>query len=343
MPDVPISFWGTLSVVFGAIVGSFLNVVIWRLPRGQSLLFPGSHCPKCESSLSAIDNVPLLSYVLLGAKCRRCRQPISWRYPAVELLTACLFLSLTLRLGATASAVAYCLFFAALVAALFIDLELFLIPDELNAFALLVGVGLDVWAIAAGDPAHSLLWGWMPRCVLGALVCTGVFVAIQVLGFLLFRKEAMGDGDVKLARAIGALLPLSQALVSFLLAIAVGAVIGVLKLAWLRLRDGAAPSAPAEAVEPEAEDEEPFGIGNLLAGGLYYLVGLDLVALVAEKVKRRPAGQAEAPIEDDFEAGPMHLPFGPFMVVGALLAVFVGDALITWYLVWAHLAPTPGG
>lgn len=315
-------------------------MVVWRLPRGESLLFPGSHCPRCQSPLSAFDNIPLLSFALLGGRCRKCRAPISWRYPAVELITACVFLAIFLQFGPTVRTLAYWLFFSALIAAFFIDLDLFLIPDELNAFALIVGVGYDAWGIASGDPAHALLWGWLPRSILGALVCTGVFVGIQWLGYALFRKEAMGDGDVKLARAIGALLPLGQALVSFLLAIAIGAVVGVGKLAWLRLRDGA-PTASVASAEPEDEAGEgaEIGPGTLLVGGLAYLFWFDLAALAAEKLRRGADRRPPEPEEDNFEAGPMHLPFGPFMVVGALLAVFTGDALIQWYLVWAHLAP----
>jgi leader peptidase (prepilin peptidase)/N-methyltransferase len=341
LPDVPTGFWGGLSIALGAVVGSFLNVVVWRLPRGESLVYPGSHCPKCQSPLSAVDNIPLVSFLMLGGRCRTCRAPISWRYPSVELLTACVFFLLTLRLGPSADAVGYCLFFAALIAALVIDLELFLIPDELNAFALLTAVGLDVWGIATGDPAHALLWGWLPRSILGAAVCTALFIGIQLLGYLLFRKEAMGDGDVKLARAIGALLPLRQALVSFLLAIAIGAVVGVSKLLWLRVRDGA--PEPVEEPAGEAEEPEGIGLGALASGGLQYLLWFDLGALLVEKLTKRRSAVALMDEEDDFEAGPMHLPFGPFLVAGALLAVFVGDALLRWYLAWARLAPPAGG
>jgi leader peptidase (prepilin peptidase)/N-methyltransferase len=122
--------------------------------------------------------------------------------------------------------VAYLVFTSALLAALAIDLESYIIPDELNNFALFTGITLDLVGIVARDPMHTPLWGWLPRSIAGAVVCAGIFVFIQLFGLLLFRKDAMGDGDVKLARAIGAMLPLGLAVTSFVLAIALGAVIG---------------------------------------------------------------------------------------------------------------------
>src|SRR5207249_1175126 len=113
-----------------SIVGSFLNVVIYRLPLGQSISHPGSHCPSCNRPLKAYENIPLVSFLALGAKCRTCKAPISWRYFGVELLTACTFLALYLHFGPTIQTVAYCLFAAALIGALFTDLATFLIPDE---------------------------------------------------------------------------------------------------------------------------------------------------------------------------------------------------------------------
>src|SRR5258708_18012913 len=105
---VPPWFWGVMAVVFGAVVGSFLNVVIWRLPRRQSVAFPGSHCPNCEHPLAAWENIPFVSFLVLRARCRQCRKPISWRYFLVELLTAGVFLSLYMEFGPTANSVAYC-------------------------------------------------------------------------------------------------------------------------------------------------------------------------------------------------------------------------------------------
>lgn len=344
MPVLPDLYWEIVAFTFGAVIGSFLNVVIWRLPRGESLVFPGSHCPHCNHELSAWENVPLFSYLLLGRRCRHCKGPISSRYFWVELLTASLFVLVYLQFGATAYTVVFCVFAASLVAALFIDAQLFIIPDEINVFALLIGIGWDIWCVCSGT--RSLLWGWLPRSIAGAMICASVFVVIQVVGLALFRKDAMGDGDVKLARAIGAMLPLGQALVSFLLAIGAGAVLGGALLIWARVTQG--PEEAAEADVPDAEDgEEPTTFGETLVYGALYATMMDLVLMAAAKLGIRPAqrvvdrlsGEEMVAEEDEFVPGPTYIPFGPYMVVGAIAAAFVGDRLIQWYLVWAHLSP----
>jgi leader peptidase (prepilin peptidase)/N-methyltransferase len=302
------------------VIGSFLNVVIWRLPRGKNLSHPGSHCPNCGHKISALENIPFLSFLALRARCRGCKNPISWRYPGVELLTALVFLAIVWKFGGTVQSVAYCLFSAALIAAFFIDLELFLIPDELNTFALFCGFSLDLFRISQHGTA-ALKWGWLPPSVFGAVVCAGVFVAIQLLGYGLFRKEAMGEGDVKLARAIGALLPLQQALVSFFLAVAVGAVVGIGRLVFLSTAGRLTPEveeAENESSNEEEEDDE-YGAGYIVLSGLMYLVFLDLAAQCVDFFKRVTSGQKKKALtdeEDDFVATPGHIPYGPFMVAG---------------------------
>ena len=352
---LPIGFWAVIFGVSGAVVGSFLNMAIWRLARRKptegvfwTLNNPRrSYCPNCRKPLSVLDNIPLISFLALGAKCRQCREPIAWRYFWVELLTAGCFLSLLLHFGATLEAVAYCLFFSALLAALFIDLEKFIIPDELNTFALLVGVAFDIWAVATHLPGHALLWGWLPRSIFGAIICAGVFVFIQLLGFVLFRKEAMGDGDVKLARAIGAMLPLSQALVSFLLAIAVGAVLGGLLLAITSARGRGGPVPEEEQVDDAADEGEPISLGEIAIRGVFYLAFIDLLVGLGAALRIPAAVKMMEPLaeesgeEDDFHPGPTHIPFGPYMVVGAFLAVFFAELLIRWYLAWTGLTAPP--
>lgn len=355
---LPLGFWAVIFGFGGAIIGSFLNMAIWRLPRRKptegvlwTLNHPSrSYCPKCERPLSVIDNIPLVSFLALRAKCRQCRAPIPWRYFWVELVTAACFLAILFHFGPTLLAVAYCLFFAALLAALFIDLELFLIPDELNTFALAIGLAYDGWAIANHLPGHDLARGWLPRSILGAVVCAGVFVFIQLLGAALFRKEAMGDGDVKLARAIGAMLPLSQALVSFLLAIGVGAAAGGLLLGVEAMRSRGDSTAAEEDESEEPIDEEPVSIGDIAMRGALYMGFVDLFLGLAASLRIPAAVKMMAPLaeesieaEDDFHPGPTHIPFGPYMVVGAFLAVFIADSLIRWYLSWSGLTGLSGG
>jgi leader peptidase (prepilin peptidase) / N-methyltransferase len=336
---LPLGYWLTVAFCFGAVVGSFLNVVIWRLPRGRSLSHPGSHCPNCQRPIRPWENIPVISFLALRARCAGCRKPISWRYPGVELLTALLFTAVVWHFGATVTSLAYCLAAAALVAAFFIDLELFLIPNELNTFALLTGFGLDAIRIAQLGK-QALVWGWLPRSVLGAVVCAGVFVGIQLLGYGLFRKESMGEGDVKLARAIGAILPLSQALVSFFLAIAVGAVVGVAKVALSRQPAEDTAASAEDNTDDEDEEELPYDTAYIVKTGLGYLFFYDLVEEFVSFIRRLGTGEKRVPLteeEDDFVVTPTHIPFGPFMVVGFFLAAFCGDRLIDWYVTWTGL------
>lgn len=265
--------------------------------------------------------------------------PITWRYFIVELLTAILFAGLVSHFGPVGQSLFWCLFFAALMAAFFIDLELYIIPDELNAFALGMGIAADLYCVLNGVAGHELLGGWLPRSIAGAMLCAAIFVLIQLLGQALFHRDAMGDGDVKLARAIGAMLPLSLALVSFFFAIAIGAVVGVAMLAFQSR--SAAASAQPDDMELEPEDGMT-PIRTTLLYGVLYITFLDLalqigaalkIQFICKLVESLSPSEEETP--EDFVPGPTHIPFGPYMVAGALLAVFWGQTLLNSYLKWA--------
>jgi leader peptidase (prepilin peptidase) / N-methyltransferase len=179
------------------------------------------------------------------------------------------------------------------------------------------------------------------------MVCAGIFVGIQILGHLLFGKDAMGDGDVKLARALGALLPLKLALVSFFLAIAIGAVVGGGVHAWQRLRSKE-DTPGGDPAEGDADDEEmqPTPLSEVFTMGGVYLLFLDVVLWMGASLRIPRARDLETklygehvPLEEDtWTPGPTHIPFGPYMVLGALLALFVGDRIVAGYLKWAGLA-----
>lgn len=346
MPGPFDEIWLVIAFAVGGVVGSFLNVVIWRTPRGESVVSPGSHCPHCGRALVWWENIPLVSFLVLRAKCRTCRGKIRWRYFWIELATALVFVTLVRRVGATADGIAYCLFAAALIAALGIDLEHYIIPDGVNGFALLVGVGRDLWGLATGEPSHALVYG-LPRSLVGAVVCAGVFVAIQAMGLALFRKDAMGDGDVKLARAIGAMLPLPLALVSFVFAVGVGAVIGGAAVVIRGMRRGADSAEDLDGGDAEdggSPTATPWGMFAL--GSALYMTFGDLIVDGAARLKVGWATafnrwwNAQLPPEEDeeFVPAPTQVPFGPFMVAGAFLAVLFGRPAIDWYLAWAGLA-----
>jgi len=226
--------------VLGAVVGSFLNVCIYRLPRDRSVIAPPSHCPQCGARLRPVDLVPLVSFLALGRKCRFCGGAISWRYFAVELMSGLVFVAAWFAAGQTVQAVPYWIFASVIIATVFTDLDHMIIPDSLVVAGFLAAVLRDVLAAAAGQapflsvavPGTNIA---LPRFLAGGLVGLGVFVFIRAFSQLLFRREGMGLGDVKLAGAIGAMLGPTLALLSFGLAIVAGAVLGVFLLV-LRVR-----------------------------------------------------------------------------------------------------------
>jgi leader peptidase (prepilin peptidase)/N-methyltransferase len=324
----------------GAAVGSFLNVVIYRLPRGLSVHRPTySFCPECKHRLGVPDLFPLLSWLLLRGKCRHCGARVSPRYFVVELINGAIWavvwyqvfvlgsdplLEGHLTYGeATAYGVAYMLFASALVAAIFTDLQFYIIPDQVNAAMLAIGLGLNAALAWQGSP-DAWMWG-MPSSVAGALVGWGVLWGIALLGRLAFRKDAMGHGDIKMARGIGAVLLPVMALMSFALAVVLGAVLGI--AIWFVRKSREAISTGEE------EDEgpyEPESVGSLLKCGLGYLLCIDVVGLAFPRLYESWFGENPYSTED-IEEGPgvelTMIPFGPYLAAGALVALMAGGWL----------------
>lgn len=223
-----------IAVLYGTIVGSFLNVCIWRLPRDESLVHPGSHCPQCGKLLRAWDLVPLFSFLLQGCKCRYCKEPITWRYFGVELLTGVYFGLTFLFFGMGVDFLQYALFGAALIAIFFIDMEHWIIPDQLSVFGIVLGIGRDVYGLANGTrETFHIPVPWtslnipLPQSLAGILACGGTFLTIAIVSYYIFKKEGIGGGDIKLAAAVGANLALGPAMLSFFIAVALGSFIGI--------------------------------------------------------------------------------------------------------------------
>ncbi|MBC8101738.1 MAG: A24 family peptidase [Cytophagales bacterium] len=209
------NFWYLIVFGYGAIVGSFLNVLIYRMPLGISVSKPPSHCPRCNTLLRFWDNIPLFAFLLLGGKCRYCRAPISWRYFGVELLTACLWTALfhaaDRSLFSWVDFLAQALFVSVLIAVIFIDLDHFIIPDELNWFGVALGVVRDVACLAlawraggtlltaATDRYGFLGWFWLPRSIPGALAYGGAIYAVSFAGFIVYAR-ADGESIAGVAR-----------------------------------------------------------------------------------------------------------------------------------------------
>lgn len=239
----------------GALIGSFLNVCIFRLPRGESIVWPGSHCPLCTHSIEFYDNIPLLSYLWLGGRCRACRAPISVRYPLVEAANALGYLAIVWSFGLSGTAIFYAMLFSALIVVTGTDLTHKMIPNVITV----PGVVIGLLGAATVLPVGFI------NAVLGMAIGGGILWLLAWLSPYLFGKEGMGGGDIKLLAMIGAFLGWKPALLTIMIGSFTGSV-----------------------------------------------VGISLIAL--RMIKR-----------DD------HIPFGPFLVLGALLSMFFAQPLLDWY------------
>ena len=224
-----------LFLVAGLVIGSFLNVVIARLPEGRSLVYPGSACPACGAPIPWYDNIPLLSFAALRGRCRACGMPISWRYPLVEALTGALFGAAGLAFANTLDAAVAAALLATLLAITMIDLERQIIPDIISLPGILAGFLAN---LATGRVP------WMDS-LLGIVVGGGVFVAIAVVGSWLAGQDAMGGGDIKLAAMLGAFLGWKVLLLSlFVSAVGGGILAAILMGSGIRGRKDPIPFCP---------------------------------------------------------------------------------------------------
>jgi len=259
------------AALVGLVTGSYLNVVIHRLPRSVSTVFPRSRCPTCGAPIRPRDNVPVVSWLLLRGRCRACRAPISPRYPLVEATTAVLFVLCMERFGPTPSALVAALFCAVMMALAGIDFEHLILPDRLTLPGIALGVALQLVVPWVG------VWG----ALLGAALGAGVLLLAYGLWWLVRREEGLGLGDVKMLSLVGAFLGWRGVLVTLFLGAATGA-----------------------------------------------LFGLALIALGRGGMRSK-------------------IPFGVFLALGALVALFVGPELVDLYLRFAFgpsfalLAPLP--
>lgn len=247
-----------ICALLGLVVGSFLNVVIWRVPRGESISRPPSHCPECDTPIAPYDNVPVVSWVVLRGRCRRCGTRISARYPLVELASAGLWVGMALRFGWSAELPAYLVLASALLALSLIDLDTFLLPNRIVYPLTVTLVVLLGVAALVDDTGADLV-----RALLGGLSAFAFFLVVHLIA-----PRGMGFGDVKL---------------SFSLGVALG---------WLSW-------------------------GSVFLGlFLGFLLGAVIgVALIATRVRTRRD----------------HVPFGPFLAAGTVLAVWFGQGLLDLY------------
>jgi len=246
---------GIVSALVGLVVGSFLNVCIHRLPKGESIVRPPSCCPACGIPIRWYDNVPIVSFLLLKGRCRGCRSRISWRYPLVEALTGSLFLLTVFRFGLSVRSIFILVFICGLVVITFIDLDHEIIPHAVTLPGIPLGL---IGSLITRDPS--------PRdAAAGALVGAGLVYLVAVYAEVALQRESMGGGDINLLAMIGAFLGWKQVLLSFFFAVVAGAC-------------------------------------------------LSLVLVAARVLSRKD-----------------RIPFGPFLALGAIVALFGGNGLMNWY------------
>ena len=257
------AYWVLSAFVFlaGLCIGSFLNVCIWRIPRDESIVFPGSHCPACGHAIAPWDNIPLLSWLILNGRCRHCRGPISPRYFLVELLTGALFTALWLVHGVSVLTPVYLLFAAALVMATFIDLDHLILPDRVTLGGMILGPVLSF--------ALPVLHGQTERLpallhsLIGLALGYGLLWLVATLGRLILKRDAMGMGDLKLLGAIGACLGGQAVLFTIFVSSLTGTLLGLGLIA---------------AGKKELQSKIPYGPHLALAAVLWMLCGPACIA-----------------------------------------------------------------
>jgi leader peptidase (prepilin peptidase)/N-methyltransferase len=300
-------FLAIASFLFGLTFGSFLNVCIHRIPRRESVVFPSSACPKCHTQIKPYDNIPVVSWLILGGKCRSCRTPITPRYAVVELITGLLFLACFVQFGLTFSALKYCVFAFLIIGLVFIDAEWKLLPDKLTLTGLTLGLAFS-WLIPLDDlliylvpsMAHvsrEFTFGWrllsFSDAVLGA--CVGA-AFIYGVGYIYLRArgvEGMGLGDVKLMAMVGAFLGVKLTVFTIFAASLVGTA---------------------------------FGLATLFSVWLRRTKRRMLRLKEAKSVARQKAWNSAKLVLRHYQ-----MPFGVFLGSMALFALFFGETVLDWY------------
>jgi len=224
-----------LIFILGLIVGSFSNVCIYRIPRNESIIYPASHCPKCRSNILPKDNIPLLSYIMLKGRCRNCKSKISIQYPIVEFLTGLIYLIIYLIYGLSIQSLIYIILSSALLIIAFIDLNEQIVPDVISLPGIVIGFIISFFVPYISYANSSL----------GVAVGGGIILVIGLAGSVIFKKEAMGGGDAKLAAMIGAFLGWRYIIISLFLGFFLGALTGIcLIMAKIKSREDVVPFGP---------------------------------------------------------------------------------------------------
>jgi leader peptidase (prepilin peptidase)/N-methyltransferase len=226
------------AFALGAIVGSFLNVVIHRYPRGESIVFPGSHCPHCNAAIRWYDNLPILSYLILRARCRACHAPIAARYVLVELANALFYLAIFLRTGPTIVFVLVAPIVSMIIALIYIDADIQILPDVIDIPGIAIGIAIGALGAGAVTP-DLMLSATLIDSIAGAFLGASVLLTIALTYRLVRKVEGMGLGDVKMMAMLGGVVGWEPLFGLLVLASVAGAIVGGF-VAW---RSGAGMQA----------------------------------------------------------------------------------------------------
>ncbi len=319
-----------LVFAIGLLFGSFLNVCIYRLPAGMSIVYPRSHCFSCGVPIHWYDNIPLLSYIILGGRCRYCGSAFSIRYFLIELLTGIMFAITFYRFRYTPATPVYITFLCLLIVATFTDIDCWIIPDGVSLGGLIFG--LFAALLAGLYPRGFIVAGAWPlaggafytpfvNAIIGAAVGASLLYIIGVVGSFLFHKEAMGFGDVKLLALVGAFLGAINCLYVLMLASVSGSIIGgsillAQKIAMHRIKN-VSLSPPEKKQEPSGEDIAEIPLEELTAEER------------EERIIENILAQSKCAPGGDFPPPPTghHIPFGPFIALGAAIVLLWGESL----------------
>jgi len=256
--------YGIFIFAFGAVVGSFTNVLIYRLPKRKSIIFPGSHCPNCSSKIKPYDNIPIISYIILGGKCRNCKAKISIRYPIVELLMGLCYLTFYIAFypNDLLRFIQFIILAPIFLSLSWIDIEHWEIPDELSISIIIVGL---TSALLIGS------WKVLLNSVIAGGIGAIIFWILSKMGKKIFQKEALGEGDIILIAGLGTLVGVWGVFIVMI----TGALIG------------------------------------MLAGFIVLFIRKSIL-------KQKKTSSA--------------VPFGPFLIIGAIAAILWGKKLVELYL-----------
>ncbi|HOV33605.1 MAG TPA: prepilin peptidase [Candidatus Hydrogenedens sp.] len=359
-----------IAGMFGAVFGSFCNVCIYRFPKGESILRPGSHCPKCQHPIAWYDNIPLFSWLILRGKCRYCKASISIQYPLIELLTAILFMIVYLKFRFSLATIVYCLLSVGLVVVVIQDLQTWTIPDEVTLTGIILGIGVSL--LGMFFPGQGLLIRHPLEAIDGVALGTLLICLMDLIVILLLKKPGMGFGDVKLLSMLGAFLGWQGVLGSLMIGSMIGSIVGFFIIGYYRLFQKGVTSAETEKMEGDNNDYYPIepitglflGLSSIylivrviifltlyqpdrlpaeiIKGFSYLIIAFFLFSLliailslwVWKKQYRTTIPKASENADEEVEISLQahYIPFGPYLSLGGFIFLLFGPELISKYI-----------